>query len=1064
MNRKILCTFFSLLFLLAFGQGQSVLVEGRVLFGETMEPIPDYLVWVQSSVIENGSPIPVTTDESGFFRFETNVNLDPSLPLDSLFLSLETFDFCLGEARRVVFSLRPDADWQFSYQFILCRGVNPPPPPTDCEAFFAYRQTDFENLEITFTDLSFSRDSIHLYLWEFGEGEPSMEANPVRRYAEPGVYPVSLMIESDSCVSHYAMEIYVSDRSDCICTTEYQPVCVVDSTSGVQLRFSNACLARCEGYDESDFVRCEDGGGGVCECPEYYDPVCVAVGRDTLNFPNFCFAECEGYLPHEFIPCYPDTIGNCSCPAIYDPVCIFTANGDVLSFPNKCEAECAGFTDAQTVDCNGVEFCRASFFVEQPDPTGLTFIFMDNSRTLNDHIVQWRWDFGDGASAEEPAPLHTYREPGVYEVSLEIGTERGCFSQTMQSIQVGTDSLCFCPRIYDPVCVQVDSSYVFTFPNPCEAECAGFSADQFIDCDPDTGCPDVDNPVCVYKADGTLLTFENPCQAELAGYGPERWEACQSDCICPTIYDPVCVAVGQDALRFSNPCFAACEGFGSDEIFRCEPDSCVCPDVEDPVCILTANGDLLRFSNPCEAECAGFGGFPTVPCDSGCYCTDIYAPVCVVQANGSIQSFSNACYAECAGFGSDQFIDCQTNWPCDCPFEFDPVCVFSDSANTILTFPNACVAECRGYPRDAWVNCDEQACFANFVIEPDPNRPLNVTFIDSSHSAAGEIINYFWDFGDGQTSFGPQVRHVFPRAGLYEIELLITAADSCQASISRPVLVGDDTTQPGPECQAMFFFQQDTSDRSAFQFVNLSIGEIQFWRWDFGDGRTSTEANPYHRYEREGVYLVQLEAGNAFCSSTVEMLVFTAGNIVYDSECRALFLPFLEVDTNTVFFLNLSTPNSIYHWDFGDGQTSDRLHPAHTYATAGTYEVKLTVTTPNGCASSFSANIDLEALNFRGTPEYFSLTKTEEAPDLKNLTLYPNPVRDWLRLEFETDETELFELEIMNLQGAVLKTNNMRSTVGRNEKSINVNDLPPGLYFLRLQNGKGSKTIRFVRQ
>ncbi|MBT8508911.1 hypothetical protein AZH53_10895 [Methanomicrobiaceae archaeon CYW5] len=46
----------------------------------------------------------------------------------------------------------------------------------------------------------------------------------------------------------------------------------------------------------------------------------------------------------------------------------------------------------------------------------------------------------------------------------------------------------------------------------------------------------------------------------------------------------------------------------------------------------------------------------------------------------------------------------------------------------------------------------------------------------------------------------------------------------------------------------------------------------------------------------------------------------------------------------TVNFTDLSTNNpTTWHWDFGDGATSDEQHPVHTFAGAGTYTVTLTV-------------------------------------------------------------------------------------------------------------------------
>jgi hypothetical protein len=35
-------------------------------------------------------------------------------------------------------------------------------------------------------------------------------------------------------------------------------------------------------------------------------------------------------------------------------------------------------------------------------------------------------------------------------------------------------------------------------------------------------------------------------------------------------------------------------------------------------------------------------------------------------------------------------------------------------------------------------------------------------------------------------------------------------------------------------------------------------GEISSWKWDFGDGQTSTERHPQHRYEKGGEFTVTL--------------------------------------------------------------------------------------------------------------------------------------------------------------------------------------------------------------
>ncbi len=67
-----------------------------------------------------------------------------------------------------------------------------------------------------------------------------------------------------------------------------------------------------------------------------------------------------------------------------------------------------------------------------------------------------------------------------------------------------------------------------------------------------------------------------------------------------------------------------------------------------------------------------------------------------------------------------------------------------------------------------------------------------------------------------------------------------------------------------------------------FTDESLSVGHpITGWLWDFGDGESSTEQNPSHTYEDDGVFKVTLTATNDVGSAYVTKTWFvTAGNAV----------------------------------------------------------------------------------------------------------------------------------------------------------------------------------------
>lgn len=84
---------------------------------------------------------------------------------------------------------------------------------------------------------------------------------------------------------------------------------------------------------------------------------------------------------------------------------------------------------------------------------------------------------------------------------------------------------CFCPTVYQPVCVQTVTGIV-AYSNACFAECDGYTQSDFVDCN-STPCPCPTNfePVCVQTVTGPVQ-FDNACRAECAGYTSADFITC----------------------------------------------------------------------------------------------------------------------------------------------------------------------------------------------------------------------------------------------------------------------------------------------------------------------------------------------------------------------------------------------------------------------------------------------------------------------------------------------------------------------------------------------------------
>ncbi|MBS1780110.1 MAG: PKD domain-containing protein [Bacteroidetes bacterium] len=107
------------------------------------------------------------------------------------------------------------------------------------------------------------------------------------------------------------------------------------------------------------------------------------------------------------------------------------------------------------------------------------------------------------------------------------------------------------------------------------------------------------------------------------------------------------------------------------------------------------------------------------------------------------------------------------------------------------------------------------------------------------------------------------------------------------------------------------------------------------FRWDFGDGKMSTEARPQHYFGSTGSYQVSLTINGDFdhkLTKTVE--------VKYPVRYKGTGT---MVEGDTVYFTQDADPGNTFVWNFGDGTTSTEWSPKHIYKKAGTYNTSLRV-------------------------------------------------------------------------------------------------------------------------
>jgi PKD repeat protein len=122
-------------------------------------------------------------------------------------------------------------------------------------------------------------------------------------------------------------------------------------------------------------------------------------------------------------------------------------------------------------------------------------------------------------------------------------------------------------------------------------------------------------------------------------------------------------------------------------------------------------------------------------------------------------------------------------------------------------------------------------------------------------------------------------------------------------------------------------------------FEDASVGAIDEFAWEFGDGAPGRGERVNHVYERPGRYTAHLRlrgpGGRSKASREIDVLPPDRATAEFEANPSKGRAPL------QVRFTNLSRNAKTYEWDFGDGVHSSEEGPSHTYGTPGLYTVRL---------------------------------------------------------------------------------------------------------------------------
>ena len=261
------------------------------------------------------------------------------------------------------------------------------------------------------------------------------------------------------------------------------------------------------------------------------------------------------------------------------------------------------------------------------------------------------------------------------------------------------------------------------------------------------------------------------------------------------------------------------------------------------------------------------------------------------------------------------------------------------------------------------------------VTVPGPQYPLGLTLTTKTESGK-QIVTLTWTRAQGPSVYiyrnglvvtstpndGKQaVGRTFTGAATYFFKVCEAGTTICSNPATALFGGGSppDNSPPNaaftPTCTgATCRFSDGSSD---------SDGTVVGWRWNFGDGSSSTDRNPSHAYGAGGEYTVTLTVTDNVGSQGSASKRLAAGppanlppTATFSSTCTGFDCGFTDGSTDS--------DGSVagWQWDFGDGSSADLQHPSHTYAGDGVYPVTLRVTDDDGAEASVSKQVTV------GTP------------------------------------------------------------------------------------------------
>jgi gliding motility-associated-like protein len=248
---------------------------------------------------------------------------------------------------------------------------------------------------------------------------------------------------------------------------------------------------------------------------------------------------------------------------------------------------------------------------------------------------------------------------------------------------------------------------------------------------------------------------------------------------------------------------------------------------------------------------------------------------------------------------------------------------------------------------------------AKFYFHQNCAAPFTKSFADLSIAP----LTWAWTFGDGDTSSVQNPVHTYSATGAFYVTLVVTN-NGCTSTASDSIYVIN-------EHPSYTYTPADTSlcrfDSVRFTANSYNPRFIKSFYWNFGDGTNTgftSQSSVTHMYDSAGNFLSQLITQDLNgCKDTISK---TAALFHVYGPTAAFSNPPGTCIGGNIVFTDSSTsyanhPIVKWVWQFGDNTSQTATSPPfqHTYDSAGTFPVELTVYDSYGCKDTLLINNDV---------------------------------------------------------------------------------------------------------